>query len=82
MALSQNEADDGARKLVRTMFADAVATVGHDVVLAAFQAGDGFLDANQAAMNSALPLAFRNATTLAQRADLYAWLCQKRAGRV
>lgn len=47
---------------------------------AALLAIDGWLDANAAAYNSALPVAARNNLTAAQKAELLYQVCLKRFG--
>jgi hypothetical protein len=46
----------------------------------AVDATDAWIDANQAAFNTALPAAFRNNATLAQKTLLFCYVAMRRAG--
>lgn len=49
---------------------------------AAIDATDAWIDANQAAYNTALPTAFRNNATLTQKTLLFCYVAMRRAGRL
>jgi hypothetical protein len=47
---------------------------------AAVAATDDWIDTNTTSFNSALPVAFRNSATLAQKTLLFCWVAMRRAG--
>jgi hypothetical protein len=47
---------------------------------AAVNATDDWIEANQAAFNTALPTAFKNNATLAQKTLLFCYVAMRRAG--
>jgi hypothetical protein len=51
-------------------------------VRAAVDATDAWIDGNQAAFNTALPLAFRNAASLTQKTLLFCYVAMRRAGKL
>lgn len=49
---------------------------------AALAATDAWIDSNQASFNTALPVAFRNSASLAQKTLLFCYVAMRRAGRL
>lgn len=49
---------------------------------AAVDATDTWIDTNQAAFNTALPVAFRNNASLTQKTLLFCYVAMRRAGRL
>jgi hypothetical protein len=47
---------------------------------AAVDATDAWIESNQSSYNTALPVAFRNATTITQKTLLFCFVAMRRAG--
>jgi hypothetical protein len=58
----------------------AVPGVSKTDLRAAVDAADGWIEANSAAFNSALPAAYRTASTTPQKTMLLCWVAMRRAG--
>jgi hypothetical protein len=83
-AMSNGERAAAAREFIRKAFQDLgeTATMDTAAIKAALDATDDWVDANAASYNSALPAAFKNTATAAQKNLLFAYCCMKRAGLV
>ena len=73
-----------ARAWVKRAFVEAGATanMGHDVVKAAADATDTWIDDNQSSFNSVLPEPFKSTATLEQKTLLFCYVAMKRAGLI
>lgn len=49
---------------------------------AALAATDAWIDGNQSSFNTALPVAFRNSASLAQKTLLFCFVAMRRAGKL
>ncbi|HEV2778822.1 MAG TPA: hypothetical protein VGX25_05420 [Actinophytocola sp.] len=79
MALS----DEDRRRVAAQWMRDNTAPIAaaRAAVLGAVVAIDDWIEANQATLVTALPAAFRTGTTPGQKADLFADVLARRAGR-
>jgi hypothetical protein len=84
MPLTEQQRQEGTRKLIEEMFVkpNATAVFTNAQLKAAFDAADDWADSNAASYNSALPTTFRNNATNEQKAFLLGVLCMKRAGLI
>lgn len=73
-----------AREWIRKVFEEQrqTATMDTATIRAAINAADDWADTNAAAFNTALPVAFRNTATTAQKNLLLCYVCLKRAGLI
>jgi hypothetical protein len=77
--LAQTELDRIARWIQRDPNLGSAAFTKPQLA-AAVTAADGWVDANAASFNSALPAAFRNSATAAQKAMLLVYVATRRYG--
>lgn len=82
MPLNEGDRKTAAREFIRFAFEQLNQTANKpsDVIKAALDASDDWCDANAASYNTALPVAFRNNATVAEKNILLAINCMKRAG--
>ena len=80
--LSDSERAIAARTWVEKVFVElgVTASLDHAQIRAAVDAADDWADLNAAAYNLALPLAFRNGATIAQKTLLLTYVILRRAG--
>lgn len=81
-ALTEEQRQDAMRQLVRKMFVEAneTAQLTTTEVLAMVGGLDDFIEANAAAINTAIPAGVRAKATLAQKALAVAYVAMKRGG--
>lgn len=83
-ALSDAERNDATRNLGQRMFIDLGITANMSTadLKAAIGAMDDFIEANQAALNSAFPVPFRTTATISQKALALAVAAMKKGGLI
>jgi len=80
--LTDSERTEAARAFVHQVYVlfNQRADCHSGQIKAAIDATDDWIEANQAAYVAALPAAFRNGSTAAQKAQLFCFVALKRAG--
>jgi hypothetical protein len=82
MALDSTQRADTMRQMVQKLFVESHATADLDTleVRVLVDAMDDYLEANQSAINQAIPLAVRQKASLTQKALAMAYVAMKRGG--
>ncbi len=82
MALSESDRFAGTRAWIKKMFVEAneTAIFNLDELKAAFDAVDGWADANQASYVASLPEPFKSGSNASQKALLLSYVAMKRGG--
>lgn len=80
MALDASQRREAMVRLAAALDKQGVVTVTKQDLIAAIGAWDDYLDANQIAINQALPQPVRGALTLDQKVALFKFVLDKRYG--